>query len=161
MLATRTAVGQDVGVVATCVFQGVGQDRHQVEGSLIVDRLGEGNDRRSEPSAVESDGAEAIAEDFPKEIGLRSALRSINLLLPRPPALIPKPTSGVPGFAASPENQAGPLRSWDSCIGFVYQQFAMSPFPITVCVLTGAESARSDDETPKLAPAEHEEPEIG
>jgi len=33
-------VGEDVGVVATCFFEGVGQHRQTVEGSAIVDALG-------------------------------------------------------------------------------------------------------------------------
>src|SRR5262249_7365436 len=39
------AVTEDVGVGATGLFQGVGQDRQAVEGSLVVDRLGQPGNR--------------------------------------------------------------------------------------------------------------------
>ena len=40
MLSRLPAVIQDVGVSATGFFKGIGQDRHTVKGSFIVDALG-------------------------------------------------------------------------------------------------------------------------
>jgi hypothetical protein len=74
-MGSRTAkVPEDVGVVTTGVFQGIGEDREavRVEGaigqlSLIVGGLGKSQDGRRLPSGGEGDGAEGVAENVAKE----------------------------------------------------------------------------------------------
>ncbi len=61
--AVAAAVGQDVFVLASRVLEGVGQDRQSVEGTLLVDALGEQSDGGCEPGRVERDRTERIAED--------------------------------------------------------------------------------------------------
>src|SRR5262249_21263206 len=63
MLARLSAVVQDVGIVAAGIFEGVGEDGQAVEGSVVVDRLGQGDDVRCSAGGVESDRAEGVAED--------------------------------------------------------------------------------------------------
>jgi hypothetical protein len=46
-------MGDHLVAVATGVHQGVGQDRHAVEGSVVVDRLGEIDDGGSEPAEID------------------------------------------------------------------------------------------------------------
>src|SRR5262249_27144112 len=45
VFASRPAVAENVLVRAAGVFEGIGQDRHPVEGSLVVDGLGDPGDR--------------------------------------------------------------------------------------------------------------------
>jgi len=57
------AMAQDVLVAATRFREGVGQFRHPLEGTVIVDGLGEGFHFGGEPSGVEGGGTEAVAEN--------------------------------------------------------------------------------------------------
>jgi hypothetical protein len=41
MLPRLAAVIQDVGVIASGVFEGIGEDGHPVEGTLVVDGFGD------------------------------------------------------------------------------------------------------------------------
>src|SRR5262249_19486325 len=71
VLAALAAVGEDVGVGAAGVLEGVGQDRQVMEGPLVVDAAGDGRDGAvvpRQPGGVDSDGtererAEQIMED--------------------------------------------------------------------------------------------------
>jgi hypothetical protein len=42
MLAWLAAMGQDFWVIAASFFEGVGEDRQTVEGTVFIDGLGEG-----------------------------------------------------------------------------------------------------------------------
>jgi hypothetical protein len=66
MLARLPAVVQDIGIVAAGVFESVSKDGEAVEGSVIVDGLGQGGDVRRSPGGVERDGAEKGSEDAAK-----------------------------------------------------------------------------------------------
>ena len=70
MFPWLAAVIEDVGVGATGVFEGVGEDRHAVEGTVGVNRGGEGNDGVGEPGGIGSHWAEGAADDFSQESGL-------------------------------------------------------------------------------------------
>jgi hypothetical protein len=60
-------VGEDVGVGAAGVFEGVGQDAQVLEGPLVVDAAGDGRDGAGvplQPRGVDGGGAEGErAED--------------------------------------------------------------------------------------------------
>jgi hypothetical protein len=63
---------EDVGVVATCFFEGVGEDAHALvvekaggELAVVVDGLGEADDGGSSPGRVEGDGMVGVADEFP------------------------------------------------------------------------------------------------
>src|SRR5262245_38259109 len=68
------AVVQDVGVVAPGLFEGVRENRHPVERPLGVDAVGERDDRFGEPTGIEGDGAEGVAEDLSNQESLYSGL---------------------------------------------------------------------------------------
>ena len=59
----RTAVVKDVGVVAACVLECVGQDWQPIEGALGVNASCKGNDGRREPRRIGDEGAEWVAKD--------------------------------------------------------------------------------------------------
>jgi hypothetical protein len=61
------AVGEDVRVVAAGVFEGIGQDRHAVEGTVVVDAASERDDGGREPGGIDGDGPEGIAEDVAEQ----------------------------------------------------------------------------------------------
>ena len=67
-------MAQDVLVAATCFRKGVGQFRHPLEGTVIVDGLGEGFHFGDEPRGVEGDGAEGVAEDVTQKSDLNFLL---------------------------------------------------------------------------------------
>src|SRR4051794_30422345 len=65
------AVCQDVGVIAAGLLQRVGEDRHQVEAPLVVDRAGQlfgGAAVPRPPRRIDPDGAERVAEDFAEDV---------------------------------------------------------------------------------------------
>ena len=70
MRPVGSAVGEDLLVVAAGVDQGVGQNGKAVEGSVIVNGAGEGDDIRGPPARAERCPVERIAEDVPDEPGL-------------------------------------------------------------------------------------------
>ncbi len=77
MLAGLAAVIQNVGVGAAGFFKGIGQDGHTVEGTLIVDGLGDFLHRAvvlGQPRAMDGDGAEGIAEDVTEGAALATKL---------------------------------------------------------------------------------------
>ena len=49
MVARLTTVGEEVGVVAAGVFEGIGEDRKTIERPFIVDRLCQGGNRAVVP----------------------------------------------------------------------------------------------------------------
>jgi hypothetical protein len=55
MLTRLPTVSQDVLIRAAGILQGVGQDRQAVEGAVVVDGLGEGNDAWSKPARINRD----------------------------------------------------------------------------------------------------------
>src|SRR6266508_248415 len=57
------AVGKDVLVRAAGVLKGVGEDRHAVEGALLVDAASQREHVGGQPCGVERDGAEGVPED--------------------------------------------------------------------------------------------------
>jgi hypothetical protein len=82
MLSRLAAVAQDVGVGAAGFFQSVSEDGQAVESSVVVDRLGESSNSGSEPSGIEGDGLEWIAEEFPKNVALGMAFISMGTGFP-------------------------------------------------------------------------------
>ncbi len=64
------AVAQDLNVVTTGIFQGVRQDRHPIERSLVVDGLCESDDIEGFPDQIERHGARVgNAEDVAEQSG--------------------------------------------------------------------------------------------
>jgi hypothetical protein len=63
MLPRLATVSQQVGVRAAGLFQGIGQLGQAAEVPAVVDGLGEGDDVRREPSAVESGGAVGLVKE--------------------------------------------------------------------------------------------------
>ena len=71
MFTLLAAVIQDFFIVATSVLKGICQDRHSVEGLLLVNASGQGEDGGGKPGGVEDYGAEGKGtEQLPKKIGL-------------------------------------------------------------------------------------------
>lgn len=64
MRAFTAKVAQNVFVVAACVLQGVGEDRHPVEGFVGVDALGKTHSRVREPNRVDRDETERVVEHY-------------------------------------------------------------------------------------------------
>jgi hypothetical protein len=56
-------VADDLLVLAAGVHQRIRQDRHPLEGLVVVDRSGQADDIGRSPTRVEGHGAEGIAED--------------------------------------------------------------------------------------------------
>jgi hypothetical protein len=54
-------VGEDVGVVAAGLLQGVGQDGEAVERPFVVDGLGQPDDIRGQPGRRDDDRVEGVA----------------------------------------------------------------------------------------------------
>jgi hypothetical protein len=65
-----TAMPQDFGIRAARFFQGVGKDRHSVEGSFIVDCLRHTDDRAGQPGLFKRDWTEGVANDVAQEFCL-------------------------------------------------------------------------------------------
>ena len=70
-------MGQDIGIVASGFFQGISEDGKALdvkfagrEDTLIVSDGGKGYYRLSEPSRIDKDGAEGIAEYVPNDVAL-------------------------------------------------------------------------------------------
>lgn len=60
MVAGLAAVVQDVGVVATGVLQGIGQNGQAVEVAFVINGGGERNDGGSEPGGVGDQGRKGL-----------------------------------------------------------------------------------------------------
>src|SRR5262249_46391526 len=90
MRPVAAAVMRDVVVIAAGIHQSVGEDRHALEGVLLVDGVGQIDDRGCKPARIERDGAEGVAEDT-AESADRSLMSLIDCLL-----------SGVIPFGGSP-----------------------------------------------------------
>ena len=61
-------MGQEGGVIAAGLFEGVGQDGQVVEGRLLVARPGQGDQTGCPPGRVESQGVEGeAAEEMAEE----------------------------------------------------------------------------------------------
>src|SRR5262249_31616754 len=72
MLPRPPAVVEDGLVGAAGILQGIGQDRHPVEGTVVVNGLGNLGDRAvvpGEPGRVEGDGMKWVAHDLPEQAG--------------------------------------------------------------------------------------------
>ena len=54
---------QDILIIAASVHEGIGENRHLVERTTLIDRLGEIDDVWAEPARVEGDGAKGIAKN--------------------------------------------------------------------------------------------------
>src|ERR1700728_2699071 len=63
-------MAEDVLVRAAGVFEGISQDGHAVESTVVVDGLGQAGDAGREPRAVERDGAEGVAKYAAEDSGL-------------------------------------------------------------------------------------------
>lgn len=61
-------------VRASGFFQGVGQNREAVEGTLVVDGLSEGDNGAGQPSGISDDRAERVPEDAADDFGLKLML---------------------------------------------------------------------------------------
>jgi hypothetical protein len=70
MLARRAAVGQHVGVVTPSFVKGIGQLRHPVEGSVVLDRAGQSRHSGRQPSGIDSHRAEGVAENITEDAAL-------------------------------------------------------------------------------------------
>jgi hypothetical protein len=65
VLARLTAMVQDISIVATGVFEGIAEDRHALEGTLVVDGLGQSEDDGGAPGGIEGNCSLSItALDF-------------------------------------------------------------------------------------------------
>src|ERR1022692_393097 len=73
-----SAVAQDFLVIATGFVQGVSQDGHSVESTVVVDRLGQLDDGGRKPYGVERYGAEGVAEDVTEQVGLNLPFDTIS-----------------------------------------------------------------------------------
>src|SRR5260370_1202871 len=93
MRPVGSAMGKNIAVVAAGLFEGVGEDRQAVEGPVLVHGLGKSSDRGREPTRVESDGAEGVAENVTQEGGLLFAFAQLvfrqELVIDCPPGRIP------------------------------------------------------------------------
>src|SRR4051812_29371463 len=69
MLTRLTAVAKHVGVSASRIFEGVSQDREAVEGTVIVNSLGQDNRLGREPARAESNRAEGVGENITEGAG--------------------------------------------------------------------------------------------
>src|SRR6266545_5147937 len=70
------AVSQDVDVVAPSVFEGVGENRHTVEGTLVVAGLGDLDHAAvvpCQPGRLNDRRSKGIAEEFPQDSGMFSS----------------------------------------------------------------------------------------
>jgi hypothetical protein len=63
---------QDVGIGAAGVLQGVGEDGESVEGTIVIDRLGETDDGRGKPTKINEDRPERVAEEVMNKLGLEA-----------------------------------------------------------------------------------------
>lgn len=69
--AAVAAVGEHIALMAAGVLEGVGKNRHAIEGPIDVQRLGQCNDRGGPPSRVERHRAERVSDHATQERGLR------------------------------------------------------------------------------------------
>jgi hypothetical protein len=56
-------MAQDFIIVAPGSLKGIGQGRHPVEGSVVVDRLRQFDHGGRQPGGVDGNGPERVAED--------------------------------------------------------------------------------------------------
>ncbi|WP_157469202.1 hypothetical protein [Gemmata sp. SH-PL17] len=75
MLTGLPAVIEDVIVITTGVLEGVGQDRHQVKGTILVNAFGKGANDRGKPRRFECDRTKGVAEDVTEQTGLKTTFR--------------------------------------------------------------------------------------
>src|SRR5262245_835511 len=78
--AGAAAVVENLRVGAAGFLQSVGKDRHDVVAAVVVDGLGQLGDGAvvpGEPSGIDGRGAEGIAEDVAKKIGLHLLLGNV------------------------------------------------------------------------------------
>jgi hypothetical protein len=71
MFAWLTAVIEDVVIGASRFFEGVSQNRQQVEGALFVDRLSDSSNRiivPGQPGGINGNRAKRIAEDIANQV---------------------------------------------------------------------------------------------
>jgi len=104
MLPRPAQVGQERGVGAAGLLQGVPQQRHLLEPPLLVQRSGQSDRGRRPPGGVEGHGPEGVAEHLPDQAALGytpryfAARRRQTNSQPtrpasrRPPPLLPPPT---------------------------------------------------------------------
>jgi len=78
VLSVAATVIEHVGGLAAGDLQRVGQDRHPVEGAVVMNRECEDDGGGRESFRVEGDGAEGVAEDVAEEVGLREALGPVT-----------------------------------------------------------------------------------
>src|SRR5437868_4933782 len=101
--AEATAMGEQIGVGAAGVFEGVGQERQFVESAVVVDVPGDGRDGAAipgEPMWLDRDRAEWVAEDVAEQTQVKGlgrlrgparnvvAFESIDGFNPKRPPLV-------------------------------------------------------------------------
>jgi hypothetical protein len=59
-------VGQNVGVVAARIFEGVSKNRQPIEGLLVINVCGDRKNGWTTPSSLDGKRAKGIAEYFPE-----------------------------------------------------------------------------------------------
>jgi hypothetical protein len=72
---------ENVGILAPGLFQGVGQDGEAVESSVVINGLGQFDDRAvvpGQPRAIRGNGTEGIADKITKQVCLPLFLREFN-----------------------------------------------------------------------------------
>ena len=73
-------MGEDVGVGAAGLFEGVGEDGKAVEGAVGVERLNQVADRTGDRGGIERQGTERIAEDVTNQVALKIPTPRVPLL---------------------------------------------------------------------------------
>ena len=73
------AMAQDVVAVAASLLKSISEDGESVEGTVLVNALGEGGDGGCEPGGVSGDGVEMVAKDVSKEVW-RDIFLSLNVI---------------------------------------------------------------------------------
>ena len=121
MLTWLSAVDQDAPMVASRLLQGIGQLRHPVESSVVVDSLGQFNHGGRQPRRLDGEGLEGVAEDVTDQPCLRQKLGSLGA---------EKGILGNAGLCAS-----GSISGSDGGVGG-----GSIPSGLTSCPLTGKPS---------------------
>jgi hypothetical protein len=70
---------EQIGVRAARIIQRVGQDREPVEGAVVVDPAGEGDNGLGPPGRIECGRAERVADDVAEEVGLNNPFLGCKL----------------------------------------------------------------------------------
>ena len=67
MIPRLPAVQQHIRIRAAGFFEGIRKDRQAIEGAILVERGGDGDDGRREPCGIGDDGTEGIVTNYVEE----------------------------------------------------------------------------------------------